>query len=81
MDVDIALPRYGEGTEFYNVTKHLRDANVIPIVRAHENTMLYIRVYEVECLDGHKASLDTNNISEYLFSQVDEEGNRFVIFN
>ena len=43
--------------------------------------MLYKRVYEDEYLDVHKASLSAYNITENLFSQVNEEGNRFVVFD
>ena len=34
--------------------------------------ILDTRFYEVEYLDGHKASLAANNIAENIFSQVDE---------
>ena len=37
--------------------------------------------YEVEYLDEHKASLAANTIAENIFSKVDEEGNRFVLFD
>ena len=39
------------------------------------------RVYEVGYLDGHKSSLSANTITVNIFPQVDEEGNRFVIFD
>ena len=42
--------------------------------------MLDTRVYEVEYLDGNNASLVANSIAENIFSQVDEEGNRLVLF-
>ena len=38
-------------------------------------------VYEVEYLDGNKASLSANTIAANIFSQVDEEGNIFVMFD
>ena len=43
--------------------------------------MLYKRAYEDEYIDVHKASLSAYNIAENLFSQVNEEGNRFVLFD
>ena len=43
--------------------------------------MLDTRVYEVEYLDVHKASLAANNIYENIFSKVDEEWNIFVLFD
>jgi hypothetical protein len=37
-------------------------------------------MYEVEFPDGHKASLAANAIAENMFAQVDDEGNRHVLF-
>ena len=42
--------------------------------------MLDTIVYEFLYLDRHKASISANTIFENIFSQVDEEGNRFVLF-
>ena len=74
INVEIALPRDGDGIEFARVTKRLRDANGIPIGTAHDNLLLDTRIYEVEYLDCHKASLAANTIAESMFAQVDEEG-------
>jgi hypothetical protein len=38
------------------------------------------RIYEVEFPDGYKTSLAANAIAENLYAQVDEEGNRHVLF-
>jgi hypothetical protein len=37
-------------------------------------------MYEVEHPDGHKALLAANAIAENMFAQVDDEGNRHVLF-
>ena len=37
-------------------------------------------MYEVEYQDGHKASLSANRIAQNMFAQVDEEGNRHILF-
>jgi hypothetical protein len=37
-------------------------------------------MYEVEYPDGHKASLAATVIAENMFAQVDDEGNRHVLF-
>ena len=37
-------------------------------------------MYEVEYQDGHKASLSANAIAQNMFTQVDEEGNRHIMF-
>jgi hypothetical protein len=79
LSMELALPRDDEGPEFAKVTKRLRDANGIPIGTANDNPILDTRVYEVEYMDGHKASLAANAIAENMFAQVDDEGNRFVM--
>ena len=38
-------------------------------------------MYEVEYQDGHTAALAANLIAENLFAQVDEEGNRSLLFD
>ena len=38
-------------------------------------------MYEVKYQDGHTAALAANLISENIFSQVDEEDNRSVLFD
>ena len=64
------------------MTKRLRDKDGLPIGTAHDNPILDTRVYEVEFPDGHtKASLSANAIAENLFAQVDDEGNRHVLFD
>ena len=53
----------------------LKDANGIPIGTASDNPILDTRLYEVEYVDGHKASLSANVIATNLFYQIDKEGN------
>jgi hypothetical protein len=79
INMELALPRDGDGPEFARVTKHLRDANRIPIGVANENPILDTHIYEVEYVDGHRASLAANAIAMNLFAQIDEEGNHHVL--
>ena len=81
LNMELALPRDGEGPEFAKVTKRLRDANGIPIGTANDNPILDSRLYEVEYADGYKASLAANTIAENMFAQVDDEGHRFVLLD
>ena len=81
VNMEVVLPRDSEGPQFAKVTKRLRDANGIPIGTANDNPILDTRMYEVEYLDGYKASLAANTIAENLFAQVDEEGNRYVLMD
>ena len=76
----VALTRDTEGPDFACFTKRLKDANGLPIGTANENPILYTRVYEVEYVDGHKASLTANAIAQNMFAQVDDEGNRHLLF-
>ena len=81
LNMEVALPRDGKGPEFAKVTKWLRDANGLPIGTANDNSILDSRVYKVEYLDGHKASLAANTITENIFAQVDDEGHHFVLLD
>ena len=63
VNMELAIPRDGEGPEFARVTKRLRDANGLPIGVANNNPILDTRMYEVEYPDGHTASLAANVIA------------------
>ena len=63
------------------MTKRLRDKDGLPIGEAHDNPILDARMHEVEHQDGHKAALAANAIAENMFAQVDDEGNRHVLFD
>jgi hypothetical protein len=81
VNMELAIPRDGDGPEFAKVTKRLRDKDGLPIGKAHDNPILDTRMYEVEYQDGHKAALAANAIAENMFAQVDDEGNRHVLFD
>ena len=78
--MELALPRQGAEVQFGCVVKRLRDKDGLPIGTAHDNPILDTRMFEVEFQDGHKASMAANAIAENLFSQIDDEGNRHVLF-
>ena len=81
VNMELALARGDAIPAYARVTKRLRDAQGRPIGTAHDNPILDTRMYEVEYLDGHKASLSANAIAENMYAQVDEEGNRHVMFD
>ena len=81
MNMGVALPRDTEGPDFARVTKRIKDENGLTIGTSNENPILDTRVYEVEYVDGHKASLTSNAIAQNMFSQVDDKGNRHVLFD
>ena len=80
LNMELALPRDGAEVQFGRVVKRLRDKDGLPIGTANDNPILDTRIYEVEFQDGHRASLAANAIAENLFAQIDDEGNRHVLF-
>ena len=38
-------------------------------------------MYEVEYADGYKTAITANNIASNVFVQVDQDGNRFILFD
>ena len=60
--------------------KILRDKDGMPIDRDHNNPIIDTRIYQVYYKDGHKASLAANEIANNMFSKVNREGNRHVLF-
>ena len=80
LNMELALPQ-GDSLEprLARVTKRLKDANGIPIGTADDNPLFNTRMYEVEYLDGERASLSANCIAENLFTQVGDEGNQQVL--
>ena len=81
MSTEAALMRDTEGSEFACVTKRLKDANGVPIGTSNENLILNTQMYEVKYVDGHKASLTANAITQNMFALVNDEGNRHVLFD
>jgi hypothetical protein len=62
------------------VNKRLRDPNGDPIGRRHINPKLDTRLYEVQMQDGAIIEYAANTIAENLYSQIDEQGNKHLIF-
>ena len=48
LNMELALPRDGGETTLARDTKHIKDANGLPIGTSHENPIVYTRVCEVE---------------------------------
>ena len=79
--MELAFDRGDNIPSFAKVTKRLRDAQGLPIGTANENPILDTNMYEVEYLDGFTTSMAANSIAENMFAQVDEAGNRHVLFD
>ena len=48
---------------------------------ANNNLILDTHEYKIEFMDGHEETVTVNLIAEYLFSQVDDDGNRQVLLD
>jgi hypothetical protein len=59
--------------------KHDRDGN--PLGIGHSNPLLDTRIYEVQFPDGHTEEFTANTIAENIYSQVDTEGNQFLLLD
>ena len=79
--MELYLDRKGDGPEFARVTKQLKDKDGRPIGTASKNPILNSRMYEVEYEGGHKVAIATNVIASNLFAQVDQDGQRFLLFD
>ena len=81
VNMGFALDRHDDGPEFVRVNKILNDKDGRPIGIAAYNPILDIRMYGVEYTDGYKTVITANAITSNLFSQVDQDGQRFLLFN
>ena len=79
LNMELALPRDGDGPTFGRVKKRIKDNDGNPVGVANENPILDTRMFEVEFLDGHTAAMSANAITENMFAQVDSEGNRLLL--
>jgi hypothetical protein len=81
LNMELALPRDGEGPEFARLKKRLRDEDGIPVGQANNNPVFDTRVFDVEYHDGHTTTMSANAISGCMFAQVDQEGNRLLLLD
>ena len=81
VNMELAKDRHNNGPDFPRFNKRLKDKDGRPVGIAADNTILDTRMYKVKYADGYKTSMTTNEISSNLFSQVDQDGQRFLLFN
>ena len=67
LNMELALPRDGEGPTLARVKKRLRDADGKPIGKSDKNPILDTRLFKVEFLDGDTALMSANAIAENMF--------------
>ena len=78
--MELALDRHEDGPKFSRVNTRLEDNDGRPTRIAADNPILDTRMVEVEYSDGYKTTMKANSISSNLFSQVNQDGQRFVLF-
>ena len=64
LNMELQIPRDGDGPEFTTVNKRLRYKDGLPIDRGHNNAILDTRFYKVYNNCRHKALLAANAIAE-----------------
>ena len=75
--MELALDRHDDGPEFARVNTRLNEKDGRPIGIAAYNPILDITMYGVEYSDGYKTVMTANAITSNLFSQVNQDGQRF----
>lgn len=82
LNMELAMPRGPDNSmEYAKVKRRVVDRDGVPIGVANQNPLLDTRQYEVEWYDGRTETLFANTIAENLFAQVDDDGNRHVLFH
>jgi len=78
LSAEVLLPK-GDFQFIGKVIQRKRDFDGNPVGKSNPNPILDTRVYEVEFPDGVIAEYSANAIAEALYSQVDIDGNRFLL--
>jgi len=76
----VRLPKDGQEV-IAKVIARKRDHDGNPIGRSHANPILDTRLYQVIFPDGETAEYSANIIAKCLYSQVDDEGNQFLLLD
>ena len=53
LNMELAIPRDGDGHDFSKATKRLRDKDGLPISRSHNNPIMDTKMYELKYKDRH----------------------------
>jgi hypothetical protein len=78
LDAQVVLP-YKDIATTGTVIARKKDRNGNVVGKSHPNPVLDTRVMEVQFPDGNVQEFAANVIAEHLYSQVDDEGRRFLI--
>ncbi len=79
LTAEVILPQ-GDRMKTGHVIGYKRDQNGNQIGNSNANPLLNTRMYQVEFTDGTRQDYAANMIAEAIYSQVDDEGNKFLLF-
>ena len=75
--MELALDRHNNGPGFEILNNRLKEKYGRLIGIAADNPILDTRMYKVEYADGYKTAMTANALASNLFSQVDQDEQRF----
>jgi hypothetical protein len=78
LSAEVFLPKW-DYQFIAKVIGRKRDESGNPVGRAHTNPILDTHVYEVEFPDGSVKEYAVNTLSEAIYTQVDDDGNHFLL--
>ena len=81
VNMEIDIDQHDNGPEFARVKKRLKYKDGRVIGTASKNPILDTRMYEVEYTDGYKTTMALNAIAIIFLAQVDQDGQRLVLFD
>ena len=79
--MELALDRNEDVPEFSRFNKRLREKYGRLIRISAENPILDTRMYGVKYADGYKTAMTAKKTASNLFSQVEQYGKRFLLFD
>ena len=79
IQTEVLLPQQGEHMQAARVLRRSKDNKGNLIGSFHENPILNTRVYDVLFPDGSCEQYAANQIAENIYSQVDDEGKRYLM--
>ena len=81
LNAEVLLPKDGKHMQAAQVIGRSTDGNGNPIGQYDANPIMNSRVYDVMSPDGSIQQYAANIIAENLYSQVDEEGHRYIMLD
>ena len=81
LDAEVLLPQDGEHMRAAKVIGRTTNSDGVPLGTYNSNPILNTRIYDVMFPDGSIQQYSANVIAENIFSQVDEEGFRYILLD